>query len=39
MLFAFIRNLFRDISGSKPIILGRWGYHWEKNMYHQKYYD
>jgi hypothetical protein len=34
----FFKRIF-IFSSSDKIILGRWGYHWEKKIKYQKYYD
>ena len=39
MFINFFRNLFRGRINSDVVLLGRWGYHWEKKRDFQKYYD
>jgi hypothetical protein len=39
MLINFFRNLFRNRINSEVILLGRWGYHWDKKKDIQKFYD
>ncbi len=31
--------LFFKMSTNNPVVLGRWGYHWEKKILYNKYYD
>ena len=38
MLFSRFISFFK-VSVEKPILLGRWGYHWDKKMIYNKYYD
>ncbi len=35
----FISLISKIFIKSKPIYLGRWGYHWDKKIKYQVYYD
>jgi len=37
-MLRFVLRLFQ-LNSEAPKILGRWGYHWESKILHQKYYD
>ena len=39
MLYRIFYNMIFLRSNGDKILLGRWGYHWEKNKVLQKYYD
>jgi hypothetical protein len=39
MLFRQLFNILLSIGHAERPLLGRWGYHWEKNKYVQKYYE
>lgn len=44
-LFFIVKMLFKrfisffKMSTDNSVVLGRWGYHWEKKMLYNKYYD
>lgn len=38
LVSLFFNILFRKAQPEK-VVLGRWGYHWEKNKHIQKYYE
>ena len=35
-MLRFLLNFFRPV---QPVHLGRWGYHWELKLKHQRFYD
>jgi hypothetical protein len=36
-MFRFITQFMK--TREPPLVLGRWGYHWESKLLHQKFYD
>lgn len=39
MIFRAFVNAMKKIDSTPNVLLGRWGYHWEKKLKYQIYYE